>query len=138
MKWVPAWGESRIRGALGTRPDWCISRQRSWGLPIPAFYKPDGSSVLDSKVIQKVADRAEQEGAGFWFGGSDEDVAKTCGVEKDWKRGRETLDVWLDSGSSWAAVAKDGRVKFPADLYIWKGAINIGAGFSRASFCLLR
>jgi isoleucyl-tRNA synthetase len=87
-------------------------------LPIPAFYKPDGSSVLDSKVIQKVADRAEKEGTGFWFGGSDEDVAKTCGVEKDWKRGRETLDVWLDSGSSWAAVAKDGRVKFPADLYL--------------------
>jgi isoleucyl-tRNA synthetase len=69
-------------------------------------------------VIEKVADRAEKEGTGFWFGGSDEDVAKTCGVEKDWKRGRETLDVWLDSGSSWASVAKDGRVKFPADLYL--------------------
>ena len=118
VKWVPGWGESRIRGALGTRPDWCISRQRSWGLPIPAFYKPDGSSVLDSKVIQKVADRAEKEGTGFWFGGSDEEVAKTCGVATDWKRGRETLDVWLDSGSSWAAVGKDGRVKFPADLYL--------------------
>lgn len=65
-----------------------------------------------------MADRAEKEGTGFWFGGSDEEVAKTCGVEKDWKRGRETLDVWLDSGSSWAAVAKDGRVEFPADLYL--------------------
>ena len=118
VKWVPAWGESRIRGALGTRPDWCISRQRSWGLPIPAFYQPDGSSVLDSKVIQKVADRAEKEGTGFWFGGADDEVAKTCGVPADWKRGRETLDVWLDSGSSWAAVAQDGRVKFPADLYL--------------------
>ncbi len=118
VKWVPGWGESRIRGALGTRPDWCISRQRSWGLPIPAFYKPDGSSVLDFQVIRKVADRAEKEGIGFWFGGTDEDVAKTCGVPGDWKRGRETLDVWLDSGSSWSAVAQDGRVKFPADLYL--------------------
>jgi isoleucyl-tRNA synthetase len=66
----------------------------------------------------KSADRAEKEGTGFWFGGSDEEVAKTCGVAADWKRGRETLDVWLDSGSSWAAVGKDGRVKFPADLYL--------------------
>jgi isoleucyl-tRNA synthetase len=118
VKWVPSWGESRIRGALGTRPDWCISRQRSWGLPIPAFYKPDGSSVLDAQVIRKVADRAEKEGTGFWFGGSDGEVAKICGVPEDWKRGRETLDVWLDSGSSWASVGLDGRVKFPADLYL--------------------
>jgi len=118
VKWVPSWGESRIRGALGARPDWCISRQRSWGLPIPAFYKPDGSAVLDAKIIRKVADRTEKEGAGFWFGDTDEQLAKTCGVPNDWKRGRETMDVWLDSGSSWSAVAADGRVKFPADLYL--------------------
>jgi isoleucyl-tRNA synthetase len=118
VKWVPSWGESRIRGALGGRPDWCISRQRSWGLPIPAFYKPDGSSVLDPKIIRKVAERAETEGAGFWFGDADEQLAKTCGVPADWKRGRETMDVWLDSGSSWSAVAADGRVEFPADLYL--------------------
>ena len=118
VKWVPGWGESRIRGALGARPDWCISRQRSWGLPIPAFYKPDGSSVLDPAVIRKVADRAQKEGAGFWFSASDGDLAKSCGVPGDWSRGRETMDVWLDSGSSWSAVAQDGRVKFPADLYL--------------------
>ena len=118
VKWVPNWGESRIRGALGARPDWCISRQRSWGLPIPAFYKPDGTSVLDPKLIRKVADRAEKEGAGFWFGDSDEQLASHCGVPAEWKRGRETMDVWLDSGSSWSAVAGDGRVKFPADLYL--------------------
>ena len=118
VKWVPGWGESRIRGALGARPDWCISRQRSWGLPIPAFYKPDGSSVLDPAIIRKVAERAEKEGAGFWFRDSDADIAKSCGVAADWKRGRETMDVWLDSGSSWSAVAQDGRVKFPADLYL--------------------
>ena len=79
VKWVPSWGESRIRGALGGRPDWCISRQRSWGLPIPAFYKPDGSSVLDPKIIRKVAERAEKEGAGFWFGDGDHQLAETCG-----------------------------------------------------------
>ena len=118
VKWVPGWGESRIRGALGARPDWCISRQRSWGLPIPAFYKPDGASVLEPAIIRKVADRAEREGAGFWFSESDEGIAKSCGVPADWKRGRETMDVWLDSGSSWSAVAQDGRVKFPADLYL--------------------
>ncbi|MEY5062834.1 MAG: Isoleucine--tRNA ligase, partial [Verrucomicrobiota bacterium] len=118
VKWVPSWGESRIRGALGGRPDWCISRQRSWGLPIPAFYKPDGTSVLDPQIIRKVAERAEKEGAGFWFGDGDDQLAKTCGVPADWKRGRETMDVWLDSGSSWSAVAGDGRVKFPADLYL--------------------
>ena len=118
VKWVPHWGESRIRGALGARPDWCISRQRSWGLPIPAFYQPDGVSVLDPKIIRRVADRAEKEGAGFWFADSDEQLAKSCGVPAEWKRGRETMDVWLDSGSSWSAVSGDGRVKFPADLYL--------------------
>ena len=118
VKWVPGWGESRIRGALGARPDWCISRQRSWGLPIPAFYKPDGASVLDPAIIRRVADRAEKEGAGFWFSASDQDLAESCGVPGDWRRGRETMDVWLDSGSSWSAVAQDGRVKFPADLYL--------------------
>jgi isoleucyl-tRNA synthetase len=118
VKWVPSWGESRIRGALGARPDWCISRQRSWGLPIPAFYKPDGNSVLDAEIIRRVAERTAKEGAGFWFGDTDEQLAKTCGVPTDWKRGRETMDVWLDSGSSWSAVAADGRVKFPADLYL--------------------
>jgi isoleucyl-tRNA synthetase len=118
VKWVPSWGESRIRGALGARPDWCISRQRSWGLPIPAFYKPDGNSVLDAEIIRRVAERTAKEGAGFWFGDTDEQLAKTCGVPTGWKRGRETMDVWLDSGSSWSAVAADGRVKFPADLYL--------------------
>ena len=118
VKWVPGWGESRIRGALGARPDWCISRQRSWGLPIPAFYKPDGTSVLDPVIIRKVADRAEKEGAGFWFNENDAALAQSCAVPGDWKRGRETMDVWLDSGSSWSAVAQDGRVKFPADLYL--------------------
>ena len=118
VKWVPSWGESRIRGALGARPDWCISRQRSWGLPIPAFYKPDGNSVLDAEIIRRVAERTAKEGAGFWLGDTDEQLAKTCGVPTDWKRGRETMDVWLDSGSSWSAVAADGRVKFPADLYL--------------------
>src|SRR6185369_13918637 len=67
IKWVPDWGKNRIEGAVKSRPDWCISRQRSWGVPIPAFYTASGEAILDSRVIRKTADLVEKHGSNVWF-----------------------------------------------------------------------
>ena len=65
--WIPAWGEARIRGAVESRPDWCVSRQRSWGVPIVAFYGPDKKAYLDAGVIRAVADKIATKGTNFWY-----------------------------------------------------------------------
>jgi isoleucyl-tRNA synthetase len=117
VDWVPAWGKNRIRGAVEGRPDWCISRQRTWGVPIPAFYQEDGTAILDAKVICKFADIVEKEGTNVWFGTPDADLAARLGVKDAARKGLDTLDVWIDSGSSHAAVTRR-RLKFPADLYL--------------------
>ena len=67
VKWIPDWGVNRIRGAVQSRPDWCISRQRSWGVPLPAFYDAEGGAILDKDVIKNVADLIQKEGSNIWF-----------------------------------------------------------------------
>ncbi len=117
VDWVPSWGENRIRGAVESRPDWCISRQRTWGVPIPAFYGPSGNAILRADVVRRFADVAEKEGTGVWFSTPDHDLAARLGVEGAARKGLDTLDVWIDSGSSHAAVVRK-RLVFPADLYL--------------------
>ncbi|MGF1679040.1 MAG: isoleucine--tRNA ligase [Candidatus Methylacidiphilales bacterium] len=117
VKWIPAWGENRIRGAVETRPDWCISRQRTWGIPIPAFFDEEGGAHLDAGVIQRFADRVEEEGTDIWFSSTDEEMTASLGLPSGWKKGTDTLDVWIDSGSSHQAVTRR-RLTFPADLYL--------------------
>ena len=111
VNWIPAWGVNRIKGAVQTRPDWCISRQRSWGVPLPAFYDADGGAILDKDVIKNVADLIQKEGSHIWFEKSAAELwaqvrpANWAGAEALTKSA-DTLDVWIDSGSSSRAVLK--------------------------------
>jgi isoleucyl-tRNA synthetase len=109
VTWIPDWGKNRIRGAVESRPDWCISRQRSWGVPIPAFYDADKNPILDARIVRNVADLIEQHGSNVWF---EKEAAELWSLVKpaDWSgpeavaKSADTLDVWIDSGSSSRAV----------------------------------
>jgi isoleucyl-tRNA synthetase len=124
--WIPAWGEARIRGAVESRPDWCISRQRSWGVPIIAFYGPNKQAFIDAGVIRAVADKIQTRGTNFWYDASAAEILAGIALPADWPSadqltcGRDTLDVWIDSGSTQAAVLKRGQggTHWPADLYL--------------------
>lgn len=125
VAWIPTWGENRIRSTVEARPDWCISRQRSWGVPIPAFYDADGVAHLDAKVVEALADKVETAGTNIWFEQSEIELLEGIEIPANWgakdtlKKGTDTLDVWIDSGSSHMVVLdKNPKLSWPADLYL--------------------
>ena len=117
--WIPHWGRNRIRGTVESRPDWCISRQRTWGVPLPVFYDPQGEPILDPAVIAKVAEVVAAQGSNAWFALDDAEWCRLTGAPAGSTRRNDTLDVWIDSGVSHEAVLR-GRpeLSFPADLYL--------------------
>ncbi len=119
VKWIPKWGENRIAGTVESRPDWVISRQRSWGVPLPVFYSPDGKAILDAKVIRKLADLVAERGSNIWFELNDVDLARELGLPEGTTHRNDTIDVWIDSGVSHRAVcAKRPELHDPADMYL--------------------
>nr|MDQ3622969.1 isoleucine--tRNA ligase [Verrucomicrobiota bacterium] len=119
VSWLPHWGRNRIYGTVESRPDWCISRQRTWGVPLPVFYAPGGPPILDAALARKVADLVETHGTNLWFERDDTWWAQTLELPAGTTRRNDTLDVWLDSGVSHEAVVrKHPALRWPADMYL--------------------
>ncbi|MDP9291429.1 MAG: isoleucine--tRNA ligase, partial [Verrucomicrobiota bacterium] len=119
VKWIPGWGRNRMYSTVESRPDWCISRQRSWGVPLPAFYGEDNKPILNAEWIRKVADLVEQKGTNVWFELDDAALVVSLGLPPGLKRRNDTLDVWIDSGISHEAVLrKNPALRAPADVYL--------------------
>jgi len=128
VRWIPSWGEERIRNMIKERPDWCISRQRAWGVPIIAFYcKACGDILMRKDIIDHVALIFAREGADAWYARKPEEllpqgtVCEKCG-KNDFSQEFDILDVWFDSGSSHlAALGKRDDLPWPSDIYIEGG-----------------
>ena len=123
-KWVPAWGETRLFNMVRDRGDWCISRQRAWGVPIPVFYAENGEPVITDETIDHVSDLFREHGSNVWFEREAKDLLPEGFTHPNSPNGiftKETdiMDVWFDSGSSHQAVLEErDDLQRPADLYL--------------------
>ncbi len=127
IRWIPAWGHDRIYNMLQMRPDWCISRQRAWGVPVPVFYcEKCGEQLVDGPILDRVAALLREKGSDAWFEVPAEEIlgegvkCPACGGERAVK-GTDILDVWFESGISHDAVLRSGvwpELSWPADLYL--------------------
>jgi isoleucyl-tRNA synthetase len=125
VRWVPEWGRSRLRGMVENRPDWCVSRQRTWGVPIPVLLcEGCGESVVSPELIERVADAVERDGVGIWYSAPLERFAPpglrcdSCGGTQ-LRKETDILDVWFDSACAFAAVSERHHdMGLPGDLYL--------------------
>jgi isoleucyl-tRNA synthetase len=123
VKWLPAWGHDRMQEMVAGRPDWCISRQRFWGVPLIVFYcAACGEQLKDGAALRHVLPFFEREGADAWFTHSADELLPpgtkcSCGEAK-WRKESDILDVWFDSGSTHLAVLTRDNQRWPADVYL--------------------
>jgi len=149
VRWLPAWGQERISNMIATRPDWCISRQRVWGVPITVFYcEQCGEALTDRKVLDRVVELFEQHTADAWY---DRTAAELAGPEArcarcgaaEFRKESDILDVWFDSGASHLAVLREANcLPWPSDLYVegadqyrgwFHSSLLIGVGLKNCS-----
>ncbi len=124
VEWIPSWGEERIYGLVGNRPDWCVSRQRSWGVPITIFYcLKCGSHLISQDIVDYVAGLVEKHGTDVWFDLSAHELlprgttCPSCHGDK-FRKETDILDVWFDSGVSFTVLEQRDYLASPADLYL--------------------
>lgn len=121
VEWLPASGRNRIEAMVRDRGDWCISRQRSWGVPIPVFYhRETGEVLLNADTLAHAEALIAEHGADVWWERDEAGLLPPAWAEQadQWRKGTDTMDVWFDSGSSWAAVLEGRGLGYPADLYL--------------------
>ncbi|MBR2840682.1 MAG: isoleucine--tRNA ligase [Bacilli bacterium] len=139
IKFHKDWGKTRIYNMIEGRGDWCISRQRAWGVPIPIFYNEDGSEIVDYDVMMHISELFKQHGSNIWFKWDAKDLLPKDYKNKkspngEFKKETDIMDVWFDSGTSFAGVLLERGLKYPADVYL-EGSDQYRGWFNSSLIC---
>ena len=139
IKWHPEWGKVRLHNMIEGRGDWCISRQRVWGVPLPIFYNEDGSPILDYDVMMHVADLFREHGSNYWFEKEAKDLlpegyTNPASPNGKFTKEQDIMDVWFDSGTTHTGVLCARGLDYPADVYL-EGSDQYRGWFNSSLIC---